>query len=116
MKFITSITDEPKQEFTLRLDNNETATMRLYFYQTQNSWYYDIEYNGYINNGNKAVLTFNALRHLRKRLPFGISFMSINNADPCVLDAFSSKKWVAILLNQEDIDEIERNIFNNEPT
>lgn len=112
MEIITSITNEPKQQFDLKLDNNETATVNLYYYQSQNSWYFDIEYKDYINNGNKVVLTFNALRHLKKILPFGIGFLSGSNADPFSLDAFTSGDFMLVLLNQEDVQTIEELIYN----
>ena len=112
MEIVTSITEQPKQEFILKLDNNDQATMRLYYYQSQNSWYFDIEYNGRINNGNKVVLTFNAIRHLKRLFPFGISFISESNADPFSLDAFTSGKVMMILLNEEDVQTIEETIYN----
>ena len=112
MQLITSITEEPKQEFTLKLDNNETATMRLYYYASQNSWYFDIEYKDYINNGNKVVLTFNALRHLKKIIPFGIGFLSGSNADPFSLESFTSGDFIMVLLNQTDVQQIEELVYN----
>lgn len=112
MQIITSITEQPKQSFTLRLENNEVATMRLYYYASQSSWYFDIEYNGRANNGNKVVLTPNALRHLKRLIPFGIGFISESNADPFELDAFTSGKVVMLLLNQEDVNNIEDVIYN----
>lgn len=112
MQIITSITEEPKQEFTLKLDNNETATMRLYYYASQNSWYFDIEYKDYINNGNKVVLTFNALRHLKKIIPFGIGFLSGSNADPFSLESFTSGDFIMVLLNQTDVQQIEELVYN----
>jgi hypothetical protein len=112
MQIITSVTDQPKQKFNLKLDNNERATMRLYYYQSQNSWYFDIEYNGYVNNGNKVVLTFNALRHIKRLIPFGIAFISDSNADPFSLDAFTSGKFQLVLLNQEDVQMIEETVYN----
>lgn len=112
MKIISSITTEPKQRFTLRLDNNESATMRLYYYSSQNSWYFDIEYNDYINNGNKVVLTMNALRHLRNILPFGIAFISSSSAEPFQLDDFANGNVIALLLNQDDVQEIEETVYN----
>lgn len=112
MQIITSITEQPKQSFTLRLGNNESATMRLYFYPSQNSWYFDIEYNGRINNGNKVVLTFNALRHLKRIFPFGIGFISESNADPFELDAFTSGKVLMLLLSEDDVKMIEESIYN----
>ena len=112
MQLITSITNEPKQNFTLRLDNNQSARMKLYFFESQKSWYYDIEYNGKENNGNKVVLTFNAIRHLRKIFPFGISFVSVSNAEPFSLDAFTSGQCMMLLLNADDVQEIEDIIYN----
>ena len=112
MQIITSITDQPKQSFVLRLDNNESVTMRLYFYESQNSWYFDFEYKDYVSNGNKVVLTFNALRCLKKIIPFGIGFVSVSYADPFSLDAFTSGQVMMLLLNQEDVQTIEETIYN----
>lgn len=112
MQIITSITNEPKQQFTLKLDNNETATMRLYYYSSQNSWYFDIEYNDYVSNGNKVVLTYNALRHLKNIIPFGIGCIAGTKADPFSLDAFTSRRFLITLLNKEDVQLIEESIYN----
>ena len=114
MKIISSITTEPKQRFTLRLDNNESATMRLYFYPTQSSWYFDIEYGDYINNGNKVVLTMNALRHLRNIIPFGIAFISSSSAEPFQIDDFANGNVIALLLNKEDVQEMEDTVYSND--
>lgn len=112
MKIITSITSEPKQRLVLNLDNNESAIMRLYYYSTQKSWYFDIEYKDYINNGNKVVLTMNALRHLKNKLPFGLAFVSGSNAEPFLLNDFSSGNVLMILLNQDDVQEIEDVVYS----
>ena len=112
MKIITSIAAQPRQRFVLKLDNNESAIMRLYYYTSQNSWYFDIEYKDYINNGNKVVLTMNAIRHLRNRLPFGIAFISGTNAEPFQLDDFATGKVLMLLLNEEDVQTIEDTIYS----
>jgi len=112
MQIITSITAEPKQRFVLTLNNNESAIMHLYYYISQKSWYFDIEYKDYINRGNKVVLTFNALRHLRNKLPFGIAFLSSSSADPFQLEDFANGNVLMILLNQEDIQEFEDTVYN----
>lgn len=112
MKAITSITSEPRQRFVLKLDNNESAIMRLYYYSTQSSWYFDIEYKNYINKGNKVVLTMNALRHLKNKLPFGIAFISGSNAEPFQLEDFTNGNVLMLLLNQEDVQDIEDTIYN----
>ena len=112
MEIITSITGYPKQNFILRLENNEAVSISLYYYATQQSWYYDFEYNGYINKGNKVVLSLNALRHLRNRIPFGIAFLSGNNAEPFGLNDFLEQKVLMILLNKEDVQAVEDSIYN----
>lgn len=112
MKAITSITSDPKQRFVLKLDNNETATINLYYCASQSSWYFDLEYNDYINRGNKVVLTMNALRHLKNILPFGIAFLSGSSADPFQLNDFETGNVMFILLNQEDVNTIEETIYN----
>lgn len=112
MKLVASITTEPKQRFVLKLDNNESVIIRLYYYSSQNSWYFDVEYNDYINNGNKVVLTINALRHLRNILPFGIAFVSGSNAEPFQLEDFANGNVLMLLLNQDDVQEIEETVYN----
>ncbi len=112
MKVITSITNNPKQSFTLKLDNNETARVNLYFLPTQSSWYFDIEYKDYINRGNKVVLTMNALRHLKNILPFGLAFMSGSSADPFQLNDFADRNVIAVLLDTEEIQQIEESVYN----
>ena len=112
MQIITSITAEPKQRFVLTLDNNESAIMHLYYYASQKSWYFDIEYKDYKNKGNKVVLTMNALRHLRNKLPFGIAFLSSSSADPFQLEDFVEGNVLMVLLNQEDVQEFEDTVYN----
>lgn len=114
MKLITSITAEPRQRFVIKLDNNESAIMRLYYYPTQSSWYFDIEYNEYVNNGNKVVLTMNAIRQLRSVLPFGIAFVSGSNAEPFGLEDFVNGKVLMLVLNKEDVQTIEDLVYSAE--
>lgn len=112
MRIITNITTEPRQRFVLNLDNNETAILKLYYYTSQNSWYFDIEYGEYRNCGNKVVLTMNAIRHLRNKLPFGIAFLSNSEADPFQLEDFASGNAILLLLNQDEVNEIEDLVYN----
>lgn len=112
MEVINSITAYPKQRFVLRLDNNESVIIHLYYYMSQQSWYFDIEYKDYINRGNKVVLTMNALRHLRDKLPFGIAFLSSSKADPFQLEDFVDGNVLMVLLNQEEVQEMEESVYN----
>ena len=109
MKQITSITGDSKQRFTITLDDNKgSVDFRLYFMPTQYSWYYDFTYNNYTSNGNKVVLNPNALRHLRKILPFGIGFQAEGNVEPFAVNDFVNGRVQMYVLNESDIQEVEQ--------
>lgn len=109
MKQITSITGDSKQRLTLPLDdNNGSVDFRLYFMPTQYSWYYDFTYNNYTSNGNKVVLNPNALRHLRKILPFGIAFQAEGNVEPFAVNDFVNGRVQMYVLNEDDMQEVEQ--------
>lgn len=112
MKIVTSITDQPRQNFIVGLDNNESVEFTLYFYSSQSAWYYDFKYNDYVSNGNKVVLDMNSLRYLRNIIPFGIGFIAGNNADPFYLESFVNNDCVMVIWNKEEVQELEENIYN----
>lgn len=107
MDIITSITNEPRQEFNITLDNGNIVKIYLYYYQSQYSWYFDFEYNNYVSKGNKVVLSPNTLRHLRKKIPFGIGFIADTLAEPYSVNDFINDRVNMIFLNQEDVELME---------
>lgn len=112
MQKITSITDDAKQRMTINLENNEGSfEFALYYLPTQYSWYYDFIYNDYESYGNKVVLNINALRYLKKLIPFGIMFMSIGDVEPFKQDDFSSGRINMYVLNSDDVQYLESNIY-----
>lgn len=108
---ITSITNAPKQRIDIPFGDGETIIFRLYFMPTQYSWYYDFEYNDYASYGNKVVLTYNSLRHLKNILPFGFAFLSESKVEPYSIEDFSSDRIRMYLLDKEEIQEIEENVY-----
>lgn len=109
MKQVTSITNDSKQLMIIPLDNNKgNVEFRLYFMPTQYSWYYDFTYNNYTSNGNKVVLSPNALRHLRKMLPFGFAFQAEGDIEPFSINDFANGRIQMYVLNENDILEVEQ--------
>lgn len=109
MKQITSITGDSRQRMTIPLDDNKgSVEFRLYFMPTQYSWYYDFTYNNYICNGNKVVLNPNALRHLRKILPFGFAFQAEGDVEPFSVNDFVNGRIKMYVLNETDVQEVEQ--------
>ena len=72
---------------------------------------YDFTYNNYTSKGNRVVLTPNALRHLKNIIPFGIAFMAEGNVEPFDITDFASGRVGMYILNQEEVKEIESNIY-----
>lgn len=111
MEIVSSISSEPRQKFSLTLEGGGTVQIYLYYYQSQYSWYFDFEYNGYVCRGNKVVLSFNTLRHLRERLPFGIGFLSTSLSEPFSVNSFENGDVRMLLMNKEDVQMWEDYVY-----
>lgn len=113
MQEITTITNEPIQRHTLVLENNETVDFRLFFKPRMQAWYYDFQY---LNNapvkGSKVTLSPNALRQYKKILPFGFAFYADDQVEPFKLDDFSSGRVTLGILNIDEVEQIEKEIYN----
>ena len=110
---ITSLTKHPNQLHTLILDDNETATLRLFYCGRMSEWYYDLQYKDLTINGRKVVLTPNSLRQFRNNIPFGIAFYADSSVEPFEIDAFSSGRVKMGILSSDEVEEIEENIYND---
>jgi len=108
---ITSLTDNARQSFQIPIETGDKIDFKLYYYITQKSWFFDFTYNNYTSNGNRVVLTPNALRHLKHIIPFGIAFMAEGYVEPFDITDFSSGRVSMYVLNQEEVQEIESNIY-----
>jgi len=107
MQIVSALTSDTKQRFIISLEDGGIVRFYLYYYPSQYSWYFDFQYGDYICNGNKVVLSPNTIRHLRNRLPFGIGFLSGQQAEPFSLDDFATGRVIMTILNSEDVKEME---------
>lgn len=114
MKLITSITAAFKQQHTLVLDNNETVDFYLEYCPRMQSWYYSFTYKDITQKCIKVVLSPNSLRHLRRVIPFGLAFVSTGKVEPFSQDDFTSGKIQLYVLNEEDVKQVEEEIYNIE--
>ena len=112
MQQITSITSSPKQQMTLVLDNNETVDFYLYYLPRQQSWFFNFTYNDITAKCSRIVLTPNALRQFKRLIPFGIAFAAEGNVEPFDIEDFSSGRVSMFVLNEDEVQQIEEDIFN----
>lgn len=112
MQQITTITSSSKQQMTLVLDNNETVDFKLYYLPRQQSWFYDFTYNDLTVNCSRVTLSPNALRQYKKNIPFGIAFTADGDVEPFSMTDFSSGRVNMYVLNSDEVQQIETEIFN----
>ena len=111
MEQVTGLTADYKQHFQFLTSTNEQVDFNLYYYITQQSWFFDFIYKDYTCNCQKVVLTPNALRHLKNIIPFGISFYSEDKVEPIFIDDFESGRVKMLILSSDEVKEVETNIY-----
>ena len=113
MRIITEFTDNPKQTCTLVLENQETVSFNLRFYETQLSWYFDFTWGDVVSNGNKVVLGANILRSFKNIIPFGLAFQANDGVEPFAVDDFTTGRVTMYLLSADDVEAMESNVYGN---
>lgn len=112
MRQITALTNEPRQRHQLVLENNDTVDFKLYYSSRQEAWYFDWTYKDITVNCSKVVLSPNTLRNFQRLIPFGICFDSDGFVEPFQLEDFSTGRIKMYLLNQQEVQTIEQEVFN----
>lgn len=112
MQQLTELTSNPKQKMQIVLETNETVDFSMYFYPTQQSWYFDFSYKDITSNGNKLVLSPNLLRSYKNILPFGFMLQSQDGVDPFSIEDFTNGRVNFFVLNSNEVQEVEREVYN----
>jgi hypothetical protein len=117
MTWINTITSDPYQVMTLKLDNGETIEFTLRYLTNQQGWYYSFTYGAFSINNRALVCSPNLLRAFRHILPFGLACTTEPAPDgqmyePIFKDDFSSKRAKFFLLNANDVADVESVITN----
>ncbi|TDE17720.1 phage baseplate plug family protein [Dyadobacter psychrotolerans] len=107
MKLIDAIDANAKQRFNLIGENGERISFYLFYLPTQQSWCFNISFNGITANGIQLVTGANILRNFRNRFSFGLACISEDGLDPFYLTDFATGRIKLYLLNQADVDLIE---------
>lgn len=112
MKTITGLTDQYQQIITIQNEDNTTFLLNLYFSTQQQSWFYGIEYGGYVSQSQRLVVGPNILRRQKNILPFGIMVISTDQLDPFLLIDFISGRISLFLLTPEEVIANEVQFFS----
>lgn len=114
MRQITEIDSTPRQRLNLVGENNERISFTLQYRPTQQSWYFDLSYEGFEVYGVKLLNSPNVLRQWINVLPFGISCAVPDGTDPYFVDDFTSERVVVYLLNAEEVQLVESGVLSGQ--
>lgn len=113
MKQITEITDDYNQKLDITTEDNQTFELKLTYNDQQQGWFYSVSFGELIINGSRIVAGANILRSYQNIIPFGFSIAPNDGSEPVFLDDFSSGRVSFFLLNEEEVQDIESDFYNN---
>jgi hypothetical protein len=111
VNIIQGITDQPKQQMTLVLEDGTSAILLMTYRPNQLAWVYDLTYGELVINGQQLVASPNVIRQFRMRLPFGIACITAGNVEPVNLEDFVNGTAALYLLNSADVLDVEASVF-----
>lgn len=112
MRQITEFTADAKQHHTIVTEGNETIDFTLYYSPRSQAWYFNLIYKDITINGCQLVNGFRLLRQWKNFFPFDFTITSVDDIDPFLITDFVMERTLVFLLNPDDIEKIEKGIYN----
>lgn len=113
MKQITGLTSHPYQVFTMTDEGVGDIIFTLRFRDRVAAWYLDVESDTLTLRGFRLSQGKNVLDQYRRTARFGISVLTADNIDPCLLNDWASGRATLYLLDEEDTEAIHAVILEN---
>lgn len=107
MTYINTITSDPVQSMTLKLDTGDSVILSLSYFESQRGWFYGITYGTFAIYNKRVVTGVNMLRGFRNLLPFGFACITNDGYEPVFKEDFSNGRAKFLLLNPADINSVE---------
>lgn len=109
---ITGLRSSPFQSFNIPdPDKRKTVYFTLRFSPRTQTWYIDIEYEGFIANGIKVVRGMNILKRNINTLPFGLMVTVSDNLEPFLINDFVSGRVSIYILSHSECVDVENMII-----
>jgi hypothetical protein len=113
MKYIGTITSDPKQNIKIITDDGSKISLTLEYRSMRQGWYYSLVWGSFEVNNRRLVTGYNILRQFRNILPFGFS-VTVNNSpkgnEAVFQEDFVNGRAQFYLLNSEDVAAVEEKI------
>lgn len=109
MQQLDNITNEPRQKFTILLEEDSSSiVLNLTYKPTQLGWFIDVEYEplGFAVYGLRLTSNLNLLNQWRNILPFGLRCVGADAQDPLSLQDFLVGRAELSVLSKEEVDMV----------
>lgn len=107
MYLINALGSEPKQQFTMNIENNIRIVLNFEYKANQLGWFFGFEYEGESYQNIRLTTSLNILRAYRNWLPFGIACKTLDGLEPMDIDDFVTGYATVYLLSKDDVNAIE---------
>ena len=111
MKQIISITDEPKQRFSVRLDDGSMVNIKIEYSDANRCWFMDVNYGEYESTCIQVTNCPNILRQLKNIFDFGIGCSVIDSSEPWFINDFIDGRASLYVLNKDEVNYVENVIY-----
>lgn len=107
----TSLTDSPRQEITMLLDDNSRVVFNFEYKSNQLGWFFGFKYEDINYQNIRLTTSYNILRAYRNYLPFGLRCDTQDLEEPTDITDFKTNYASVYLLTKEDVQAVEGNYY-----
>lgn len=112
---ISNLTDNANQETTVLLEDNSSAVFVFRYLPVVQRWVFDVTYGSFSLKGVNLCAHPNLLRAYRQRIPFGLSVVVPDGADPFDINDFVNNRVLLYVLDgtggQTEVETVETEYF-----
>lgn len=111
MQAITNLSDEADQITKVVLDDGSVVTFEFIYQAAIERWTMNVAHTDLTVNGVNLCAGPNVLRDWRNLIPFGLSCLSTDGADPFYIEDFASGRITVYVLTAAEVAAVETTVF-----
>lgn len=108
---INSLSNEPKQQITMLINDNSRIVLNFEYKSNQLGWFFGFQYEDINYQNIRLTTNYNILRAYRNYLPFGLRCDTLDRGEPMDIDDFSNGYAKVYLLTKSDVKATEGNYY-----
>lgn len=106
MRKLTNITNQPRQKFSFRTDEQERIDFEVWFDASQEMWFYNLICGDFKLYGQAIYTSINMLDRYHSIIKFGLMVTTKDNLDPFRISDFQEGYASMYVLNKSEVAEV----------